>query len=145
MIDFISRAKVMCEDYEREIALLRNKLKESVKFCSLKISEKNDERNIYINGIVSNYFVRKLEEISKHASPDFNMLNSVYSDKITELFLENEQLENKMKEFTIQDDQIKEFEKTIEDLKFAVNDKDIYIENMNGKFYLNKSQDKILI
>lgn len=123
----------MCEDYEREIALLRNKLKESEKFTNLKITESNEESNFNIVCCSSNYFVKKLEEISKEASPDFNMLNSVYSDKITELFLENEKLENKMKEFTSQDDKVKELEKKIDDLLFKVKDKQIYIDNMNGK------------
>lgn len=125
----------MCEDYEREIALLRNKLKENAKFNELKISSesKEAENSFYVYGSVSNYFLKKLEEISKDASPDFNMLNSVYSEKITELFLENEKLENQMKGFTSQDDKIKELEKAIEDLKFKVKDKEVYVENMNGK------------
>lgn len=138
MIDFLSQAKAMCEDYEREIALLRNKLKENSKFSQLEISETNNENNFSICGVsVSNHFIKKLEDISKDASPDFNTLNGVYSDKITELFLENEKLEIKMKEFTNQGDKIKELEKTIEDLKFKVKDKEVYIENMNGNIKIS--------
>ncbi len=135
VIEFLSQAKVMCEDYEREIALLGNKLNEGTKFKNLQIMKINEESCFNIFGSCSNYFVKKLEDISKEASPDFNMLNSVYSDKITELFLENEKLENKMKGMTNKEDKINDLEKTIEELKFKVKDKEVYIDNMNGKFF----------
>jgi len=134
MIDFLSQAKTMCEDYEKEIALLRYKLSSQTNFNKLQISENNVDNNISFIASSSNYFIKKLLEISKEASPDFNMLNAVYSDKITELFLENEKLETQIKSSIDQQDKIKESEKTIEDLKFKVKDKEIYIENMNGNF-----------
>lgn len=61
------------------------------------------------------------------------MLNTVYSEKITELFLENEKLENNLKSYNDQADKISELQTIIEDLKFQVKDKEIYIQNMNGK------------
>jgi len=74
-----------------------------------------------------------MAEISKEASPDFNMLNQVYSEKIQELFMENDKLENVIREHKSQTDKIAELEKIIEELKFKVKDKEVYIENMNGK------------
>lgn len=122
----------MCEDYEKEITLLRNKIKEKESFNNLKITETIPETNIFYAGLTSNYFIKKLEEISKDATPDFNALNCVYSEKITELFLENEKLESQLKNVISKEDKLKELEKTIEDLKLKVKDKEGYIDQMNG-------------
>lgn len=84
-------------------------------------------------GLTNNYFISKLETLSKEGSPDFTMLNTIYSEKITELFLENEKLENNLKSYNDQADKISELKIIIEDLKFQVKDKEIYIQNMNGK------------
>jgi hypothetical protein len=99
----------------------------------------NDNNNRFeFIGNYQSYFIRKMSEFSKEASPDFNMLNQIYSDKIQELFLENEKLNNIICEHKSQIDKIKELEKINEENKFKIKDKEVYIENMNGK-KLNKN------
>jgi len=99
LIDFLSQAKTICDDYEKVICFLRNKLKECSSFNNLSVSESQPETNFLIDVSISNYFIKKLEEISKNATPDFNVLNTVYSEKITELFFENEKLDSQLKAF----------------------------------------------
>jgi len=134
LIDFLSQAKTICDDYEKEICFLRNKLKECSSFNNLSVSESQPETNFLIDVSISNYFIKKLEEISKNATPDFNVLNTVYSEKITELFFENEKLDSQLKAFDRQEDKIKELEKTIDKLNLKVKDKEAYIDQMNGKY-----------
>lgn len=132
MIDFLSQAKSICEDYEKEISLMRKKIKERETFKELQISESTEDTKHFISGSSTNYFISKLAEISKEASPDFNMLNMVYSDKIQELFLENDKLQTIIKQHNDQGDKIKQLEAKVEELKFNIKDKESYIESMNG-------------
>ena len=96
-------------------------------------NNKINETRFEFIGNCTSYFIRKMSELSKEASPDFNMLNQVYSEKIQELFLENEKLINVINEHKSQTDKINELQKLNEENIFKIKDKDVYIENMNGK------------
>lgn len=137
ILDFLSQAKSICDDYEKEIELLRRKITDSKKFNCNILRIANEENKISYEAITDtkDNFIDKLTELSKEATPDFNMLNQVYSEKIQELFVENEKLNIKIKSHNSEEDKIKDLEKEIEELKFKVKDKEVYIENMNGKRY----------
>jgi hypothetical protein len=156
--EFLSQAKSMCDDYEKEIELLRSKINESninsnnnqsnniniqtnkmktfdANLLQISNEENKKETKFEIIGNCNNYFIMKMSEISKEASPDFNMLNQIYSEKIQELFMENDNLNNTIKDHKSQKEKIKELQKTNEEIKYKLKDKEIYIENMNGNIY----------
>lgn len=133
---FLKETSSLCENYEKEIELLRHKLEEKKMFNNLEISPGLDTDNESYFEILSNpkdVFMKGMGKITS-GNPDFGEITTIYNEKIAELFDENEKLQVTLKNMKNMEKENANYEKKIKSLNDIIIDKEKSIANINGMF-----------